>query len=148
MNKKLFYSIVIFIAIIIVIFSIDLILYIRLHKGNIDKGLHTGEIKIEDLALKRDNFQYKPLYNDPFITYNTMGDTFKTDSTREINVLTLKGVVFGPGEPVVVLEDINGNVSILKKNETMNDLRVISIRKDKVKVRYKKKDYTLDLLEE
>ncbi len=148
MNKKLLYSIVTFITIIIIILAVDLVLYVRLHRQKIKKKIHTEELKTEKEVLKRDSFRYRPSYKNPFLSFSFEGDTLRTDSAKKKEILTVKGIVLGPGDPVVVLQDIDGNVSVLKKGETLNDLKILSVKKNKVKVKYKKKSYTLDIWEE
>jgi len=148
MNKKLFYSLVALITIIVIIFSVDLVFYIRLHRKKVKKNIHTEEIKTEEKVLKRDSFRYKSSYKNPFLSFSLEGDTFGIDSTKKEEILTLKGIVLGPGKPVVVLEDKDGNTVVLKKGETLNDLTLVSVKKNSVKVKYKKKDYTLKIWEE
>ena len=148
MNKKLFYSLVIFIAIIIVILSVDLVLYIRLQRKRVRKNIQTTELKTGSLVLKRDSFRYKTSYRNPFLSYIVEGDTLKTDMEKKEEIVTLKGIVFGPGQPVVVLEDKDGNVAVLKKGETLNDFKIISVKKNSVRVKYKEKTYTLKVWEE
>ncbi|MCK4235145.1 hypothetical protein KAX75_12010 [candidate division WOR-3 bacterium] len=148
MTKRLFYSMIVFVSIIVIILAVDLSLFLRLKRKKTKRNIHTEEMKSESLLSKRNSFRYKPSFKDPFLPFNFQGDTAKLDSVKKEEILTLKGVVLGPGEPVAVIEDKYGNVSILKKGESFNDLKVISVKKDRVKVKYKKESYKLEVWKE
>ncbi|OQX56187.1 MAG: hypothetical protein B5M53_02790 [Candidatus Cloacimonas sp. 4484_209] len=148
MSKKLIYPLISFIAIIIIIFSFDLVFYSRLHKKKVGKNINQYELRTKSQIVKRDNFLYKPIYKDPFISFGSQKDTSMVEKEdEEKKELTLKGIVFGPGKPVGVFQDRTGNVMVVKKGENVNDLILLSVKANSVKVSYKGKNYTLRLWE-
>jgi len=147
MSKKLFYLIVGLIALVAIIFSIDLGMYIRMRHRKARQKIHTEEITTNVEMLKRDNFRYKPTYKNPFLSPNIRKDSTEK-VTEEIEDITLKGIVLGPGEPVVVVQDRDGNVFVLKKDRKAGDIVLLSVKPNTVKIKYKNKDYTLKIWEE
>jgi len=147
MSKKLFYLIIGFAALTVIIFSVDLGMYIRMKRRKARGKIHTEEITSNIEMLKRNNFRYKSTYRNPFLAPNITKDTTE-QVTEEIEDITLKGIVLGPGEPVVVVQDRNGNVFVLKKKQKAGDILLLSVKPNVVKVKYKNKDYTLKIWEE
>jgi predicted membrane protein len=149
MSKKLLFCIITILIVVIIIVFLNTRIFVMNRGEKPTASNLIEETEPVTSTLKRDDFIYKSFYKNPFITFSLLGDSVKVDtSVRKQDTLLLKGIVLGPGEPVAVIEDIFGNISILKKGETFNDVTILSVQKDKVKVRYKKRNYTLHIWEE
>lgn len=108
-----------------------------------------GEVLVAKSGLiQRDDFSYKSTYKNPFISFTLLDDSTKGEPERRKEAFLLKGIVMGPGEHVAVIQDLKGDAFILKRGESINDLKVISISRRSVKIRYKGKDYYLNAWEE
>jgi type II secretory pathway component PulC len=147
MSKKILYPLIILASLLVITIIINSVLYIRFHWRKSAENTHTKTKETETVAFQRDDFRYRPLYKDPFHGYAMPGDSLITEEEK-IEPLVLKGIVLGPGEPVVVIENDRGNISVLKKGEELKNLKIISLKKNKVKVEYNKEEFILDIWKE